>query len=92
MLIKLDFKNKDKNELWDIIQKTMKNIDEANANNKESQYYYETIQKAFDIKLNDIEQKMMKDAYDNKGQLKRSRSSSRAKIVIEQTKNELDEI
>ena len=87
-----DFKNKDKNELWDIIQKTMKNIDEANANNKESQYYYETIQKAFDIKLNDIEQKMMKDAYDNKGQLKRSRSSSRAKIVIEQTKNELDEI
>ena len=84
-----DLKNKNKNELLDIIDKTMKNINEVNSKNKILQLYYESTQKAIDLKLFEEDAKMMKNAYDNKGELKRSRSSSKAKIVIEQTEKEL---
>ena len=84
-----DLKNKDKKELLDIIDKTMQNINEVNANNKILQLYYETTQKAIDLKLYEEEAKMMKNAYDNKGELKRSRSSSKAKIVIQQAEKEI---
>ena len=78
-----DLNNKNKSELLDIIDKTMKNINEVNSKNKILQLYYESTQKAIDLKLLEEDAKMMKNAYDNKGELKRSRSSSKAKIVIE---------
>ena len=83
-----DFENKDKDELFNIIGKTMQNINEINSENKVRQLYFETAQKAIDLKLFEEDVKMMKSAYDNKGELKRSRSSSRAKIVIQQAENE----
>ena len=84
-----DLENKNKNELLDIIDKTMQNINEVNSKNKILQLYYESTQKAIDLKLLEEDTKMMKNAYDNKGELKRSRSSSKAKIVIEQAEKEL---
>ena len=87
-----DFKNKDKDELIDLITKTMGNINEKISRDKESQYYYETIQKAIDWKINEVDKELKENAYDNNGRLKRSRSSSKAKVVIEATQNELDEI
>ena len=83
-----DFDKKGKNELFDIIEKTMENINEINSNDKVKQLYYETAQKAIDLKLLEEDVKMMKTAYDKKGELKRSRSSSRAKFVIQQAENE----
>ena len=83
-----DFDKKGKNELFDIIGKTMENINEINSNDKVKQLYYETAQKAIDLKLLEEDVKMMKTAYDKKGELKRSRSSSRAKFVIQQAENE----
>lgn len=83
-----DFDKKGKNELFDIIGKTMENINEINSDNKFKQLYYETAQKAIDLKLLEEDVKMMKTAYDKKGELKRSRSSSRAKFVIQQAENE----
>jgi hypothetical protein len=87
-----DFKNKDKNELIDLITKTMGNINEKITREQESKYYYDTIQKAIDWKINEVDKELKENAYDNNGKLKRSRSSSKAKIVIEKTQNELDEI
>jgi len=87
-----DFKNKEKNELIDIITKTMGNINDKITRNKESEYYYETIQKAIDWKIDQIDKELKENAYDNNGRLKRSRSSSKAKIVIEKTEKEFDEI
>ena len=83
-----DFKNKDKDELFEIIGKTMQNINEINSKDKVRQLYFETAQKAIDLKLIEEDFKMKKNAYDNNVELKRSRSSSRAKIVIQQAENE----
>ena len=83
-----DFDKKNKEELFEIISKTMNNINELNAKNDVRQLYFETAQKAIDLKLFEEDAKMMKNAYDNKGELKRSRSSSKAKIVIQNAENE----
>ena len=83
-----NFENNDKKELMNAIEKTMENINEINNKNQVSQFYYEIAQKAFDLKLLEEDEKMMRNAYDNKGVLKRSRSSSRAKITIQQSENE----
>ena len=83
-----DFDKKDKNELFEIIGKTIENINENNSKYQVRQLYFETAQKAIDLKLLEEDVKMMKTAYDKKGELKRSRSSSRARIVIQQTENE----
>ena len=83
-----DFDKKNKDELFEIIGKTMQNINEINSNNKVRQLYFETAQKAIDLKLFEEDAKMMKNAYDNKGELKRSRSSSKARIVIQDAENE----
>ena len=87
-----DFKNKDKNELIDLITKTMGNINEKITRDEESKYYYDTIQKAIDWKINEVDKELKENAYDNNGRLKRSRSSSKAKIVIERTEKEFDEM
>lgn len=87
-----DFQNKDKNELIDLITKTMGNINEKINRDEESKYYYETIQKAIDWKINEVDKELKSNAYDNNGRLKRSRSSSKAKIVIENTEKEFDGI
>ena len=78
----------DKKDLLEIIGKTMENINEINSKDEVRKLYFETAQKAIDLKLIEEDFKMMKNAYDNKGELKRSRSSSRAKIVIQQAENE----
>ena len=83
-----NLENNDKKELMNAIEKTMENINEINNKNQVSQFYYEIAQKAFDLKLLEEDEKMMRNAYDNKGVLKRSRSSSRAKITIQQSENE----
>ena len=83
-----DFDKKNKDELFEIIDKTMQNINEINSNNKVRQLYFETAQKAIDLKLFEEDAKMMKNAYDNKGELKRSRNSSKARIVIQNAENE----
>ncbi len=85
-----NYKNRDKQELMDEIEKTMNNINEITNKNQVTQFYYEIAQKAFDLKLLEEDKKMMKTAYDNKGVLKRSRSSSRAKITIQQSENEFN--
>lgn len=59
---------------------------------EESKYYYDTIQKAIDWKINEVDKELKENAYDNNGRLKRSRSSSKAKIVIERTEKEFDEM
>ena len=83
-----DFENKDKKDLLEIIGKTMENINEINSKSEVRKLYFETAQKAIDLKLIEEDFKLMKNAYDSKGELKRSRSSSRAKIVIQQAENE----
>ena len=82
-----NYENRDKQELMEEIEKTMNNINELTRKNEVSQFYYEIAQKAFDLKLLEEDKKMMKTAYDNNGMLKRSRSSSRAKITIQQSEN-----
>ena len=85
-----DFENKRKSEILDIIDKTMQNINEINSKNQVREMYYDTIQKAIDIKLLEENEKMKKTAYNNKGELKRSRSSSKAKIAIENAEKEIN--
>ena len=85
-----DFENKRKSELLEIIGKTMKNINEINSNNEVMGMYYDTIQKAIDFKLFEETEKMRKTAYNKNGQLKRSRSSSKASIEIEKAKKEIN--
>ena len=85
-----NFENKRKSELLEIIDKTMKNINEINSNNEVMGMYYDTIQKAIDFKLFEETEKMRKTAYNNKGELKRSRSSSKAKIEIEKAEKEIN--
>ena len=84
----LDFENKETKELLEVIEKTLKNINEINSNNDVSNLYYETVQKAINLKLFEEDEKLIKNAYDSNGQLKRSRSSSKAKKVIDQVNNE----
>ena len=86
-----DFENKNVSDLLKVIEETLQNINEINSNNDFSNLYYETVQKAIDLKLVEEDEKQIKDAYDN-GQLKRSRSSSKAKVVINQTNDELNKI
>ena len=86
-----DFENKNVSDLLKVIEETLQNINEINSNNDFSNLYYETVQKAIDLKLVEEDEKQIKDAYDNR-QLKRSRSSSKAKVVINQTNDELNKI
>ena len=85
-----DFKNKDKNELVDIITKTMGNIKDKIYSNKESEYYYNAIQKAIEWKIEQVDKELKENAYDNNGRLKRSRNSNKSKDAFERTENEFN--
>ena len=83
-----NLENMDVKDLLEVINTTRNNINEINAKNKWSQFYFDSVQKAIDMKLFEQEEKNLRDAYNERGELKRSRSSSKAKIVIKQVEDE----
>ena len=83
-----DFMDKNKMELIEIIDNTLKNISEINNQNQISEIYYNTVQKAIDLKLYEAEKEELKKAIDEKkGELQKRRVSKASK-VIEDIKSE----
>ena len=67
-----DFMDKNKMELIEIIDNTLKNISEINKQNQISEIYYNTVQKAIDLKIYEADKEMMKNAINEKnGELKK---------------------
>ena len=62
-----DLENKDEKELLNIIQNTLNDINKISEKNKMSNLYFETMNKAIDLKLLENDAKMIKDAYDKNG-------------------------
>ena len=87
-----DFMDKNKMELIEIIDNTLKNISEINKQNQISEIYYNTVQKAIDLKIYEADKEMMKNAINEKnGELKKTRIS-KASQVIEDIKSEYSDI
>ena len=86
-----DLDKKSQGELLDIIKNTLNKINKINEKGQVAGLYFETMNRAIDLKMLENEEKMMREAYNKRGELKRTRSkSSKAKIVIEQTNKEFE--
>ena len=80
-----EFSNKNKQELIDIIDKTLKTINEANQENDMKSVYFDSIQKAIDFKIYEQDKELMKQNLKN---MRKSKASQ----VIDDSKKEIDEI
>ena len=87
-----DLDKKSEGELLDIIQKTLNNINKINDNSTIARLYFETMNKMIDFKMIENEEKMMRDAYNQRGELKKTRIESNAKKVIEDSEKDFDNI
>ena len=84
-----DLDKKSQGELLNMVKDTLDKINKINDKGNVARFYFETMDKAIDFKMIENEEKMMREAYNKKGQLKRTRTnSSKAKEVIEQTEKE----
>ena len=82
------YENKTKKELINIIDQTLKNIDEVNSKNEVSQLYFDTVQKAIDWKLYEAEKEEIKKKMEGGGKIKRTKTkASRASEVIKESQN-----
>lgn len=82
------YENKTKKELINIIDQTLKNIDEVNSKNEVSQLYFDTVQKAIDWKLYEAEKEEIKKKMEGGSKIKRTKSkASRASEVIKESQN-----
>ena len=71
-----------------IIDQTLKNIDEVNSKNEVSQLYFDTVQKAIDWKLYEAEKEEIKKKMEGGGKIKRTKTkASRASEVIKESQN-----
>ncbi len=70
-----DYLNKSKRELIDIIDKTLKQINEANQENEMKSFYYNTTQKALDMKIYENDKELMKQNLGKKN-IKKSKVNS----------------
>ena len=61
-----DLDKKSEGELLDIIQKTLNNINKINDNSTIARLYFETMNKMIDFKMIENEEKMMRDAYNQR--------------------------
>ena len=87
-----DLDKKDKGELLDVIKNTLNNINKINEKSKVAGLYFETMNKLIDFKMLEKEEEMMREAYNQKGILKRTRSkSSKASIVIQNAEDDIKE-
>ena len=85
-----DLDKKSEGELLDIIKNTLNNINKINEKSNIAGMYFQTMNKMIDFKMVENEQKMMREAYNKKGELKSTRSNaSKAKKIIENTENDL---
>ena len=83
-----DFMDKNKMELIEIIDNTLKNINEINKQNQISEIYYNTVQKAIDLKIYEAEKEMIKNDIDEKNEEFKKKKMSKASKVIEDIKSE----
>ena len=83
-----DFMDKNKMELIEIIDNTLKNISEINKQNQISEIYYNTVQKAIDLKIYEAEKEMIKNDIDEKNEELKKKKMSKASKVIEDIKSE----
>ena len=81
-----DFMDKNKMELIEIIDNTLKNINEINKQNQISEIYYNTVQKAIDLKIYEAEKEMIKNDIDEKNEEFKKKKMSKASKVIEDIK------
>ena len=70
-----DYLDKSKRELIDIIDKTLKQINEANQENEMKSFYYNTTQKALDMKIYENDKELMKQNLEKKN-IKKSKVNS----------------
>ena len=85
-----DLDKKNKGELLDVIKNTLNNINKINEKSKVAGLYFETMNKLIDFKMLEKEEEMMREAYNQKGVLKRTRSkSSKASIVIQNAEDDI---
>ena len=81
---------KSEGELLDVIKNTLNKINKINEKSNIAGLYFQTMNKMIDFKMVENEQKMMRDAYNKKGELKSTRSNaSKAKEIIKNTENDL---
>jgi ribonuclease D len=86
-----DLDKKSQGELLNMVKDTLDKINKINDKGNVARFYFETMDKAIDFKMIENDEKMIRDAYNKKGQLKRTRTnSSKAKEVIEQTQKEIE--
>ena len=85
-----DLDKKNEGELLNIIKNTLNNINKINEKSKVAGLYFETMNKLIDFKMLEKEEEMMREAYNQKGVLKRTRSkSSKASIVIKSAEDDI---
>ena len=85
-----DLDKKSEGELLNIIKNTLNKINTINEKSNIAGLYFQTMNKMIDFKMVENEQKMMREAYNKKGELKRTRSNaSKAKKVIENAESDL---
>ena len=85
-----DLDKKNKGELLDVIKNTLNNINKINEKSKVAGLYFETMNKLIDFKMLEKEEEMIREAYNQKGVLKRTRSkSSKASIVIQNAEDDI---
>ena len=87
-----DLDKKSEGELLDIIKNTLNKINQINEKGQVAGFYFETMNKAIDFKMIENEEKMMREAYNKKGELKNTRTNpSKAKIAIEEAHKDIGE-
>jgi hypothetical protein len=86
-----DLDNRDEKELLDIIQNTLNDINKVNEKNQMANLYFETMNKAIDLKLLENDAKMMREAYNKNGELKKTRTGSLASMVISKENRDSEE-
>ena len=87
-----DLDKKSEGELLDIIKNTLNKINQINEKGQVAGFYFETMNKAIDLKMIENDEKMFREAYNKKGELKNTRTNpSKAKIAIEEAHKDIGE-
>ena len=85
-------KKKSEGELLNVIKSTLNKINKINEKGQVAGFYFETMNKAIDFKMIENDEKMFREAYNKKGELKRTRTNtSKAKIAIEEAHKDIGE-
>ena len=83
---------KSEGELLNVIKSTLNKINKINEKGQVAGFYFETMNKAIDLKMIENDEKMFREAYNKKGELKRTRTNtSKAKIAIEEAHKDIGE-